>query len=483
MFIAVTLAAAVWRYGATTADRDLWGHIRFGQDKIAAGGYLSTDTYSYLTEGQTWFNHEWLGEVAMAALYDGGGVAALVVVKALLSVGISGFIVWWVIRAGLEPIRAALLGLLAVVALTPTFGTFRPQMLTVFLFVVMLVLILGVEGGRSRLLWAVPPLFALWVNVHGGVIAGLAVLVAWAVLHAIAGEGRARWFPLLSALGGLAATGVHPLGYEHLWFLIRTTTVPRPEIQDWQPVAIGSVVGVVYLILVLLLALALWARRRKVRISVALPLAALAVAPLLSVRHLQLFVPALFLLGAPYLVALGRRERETSATSTSGVVAFIVVLVAVSLVSGITMNRAVGCIEVDAAQFEFPVRAVHAVAGMEGEAIVPFNWGEYIIWHAGPGLQVSIDGRRETVYPDDVLQANLDFVNAEGDWERLLEMGSPDLVIVPTLAPVVELLDGHRGWRIAYQDPIASILARIPSGSLRGDGTLPVDGDGLCFPA
>jgi hypothetical protein len=56
-------------------------------------------------------------------------------------------------------------------------------------------------------------------------------------------------------------------------------------------------------------------------------------------------------------------------------------------------------------------------------------------------------------------------------------------VIVPTLAPVVELLDGHRGWRIAYQDPIASILARIPSGSLRVDGTLPVDGDGLCFPA
>ena len=30
--------------------------------------------------------------------------------------------------------------------------------------------------------------------------------------------------------------------------------------------------------------------------------------------------------------------------------------------------------------------------------MVPFGWGQYAIWHFGPRLKVSFDGRRETVY-------------------------------------------------------------------------------------
>ena len=37
---------------------------------------------------------------------------------------------------------------------------------------------------------------------------------------------------------------------------------------------------------------------------------------------------------------------------------------------------------------------------VSGRLVVPFNWGEYAIWHWGPRLRVSMDGRRETVYGD-----------------------------------------------------------------------------------
>ena len=35
----------------------------------------------------------------------------------------------------------------------------------------------------------------------------------------------------------------------------------------------------------------------------------------------------------------------------------------------------------------------------QGRLLVWFDWGEYAIWHMGPGVQVSFDGRRETVDP------------------------------------------------------------------------------------
>ncbi len=53
--------------------------------------------------------------------------------------------------------------------------------------------------------------------------------------------------------------------------------------------------------------------------------------------------------------------------------------------------------------------------------MLPFNWGEYAIWHFGPRLRVSIDGRRETVYSQRMLEiqaatarglpAGLEFLN------------------------------------------------------------------------
>src|SRR5450759_1399246 len=78
-----------------TADPDLWGHLRFGQDIVAAGGIPDADTYSF-TSDRPWVNHEWLAEVLMAVAYDwfgrpglfllclAAGIASLSVLSATL---------------------------------------------------------------------------------------------------------------------------------------------------------------------------------------------------------------------------------------------------------------------------------------------------------------------------------------------------------------------------------------------------------------
>ena len=68
---------ALFRLIPTEADPDLWGHLRFGLDTVAAGRIVRTDIYSYLSgRHQPWINHEWLAEAIMAIAWNAVAPAA-----------------------------------------------------------------------------------------------------------------------------------------------------------------------------------------------------------------------------------------------------------------------------------------------------------------------------------------------------------------------------------------------------------------------
>ena len=98
----------------TAADPDLWGHVRFGQDILAAGHVVRSDPYSF-TSDQAWTNHEWLAEIVMAGAYRLGGVRGLVA----LSSGVAALVLLLagrlLRRTGVgEPATIALLAMLFV---------------------------------------------------------------------------------------------------------------------------------------------------------------------------------------------------------------------------------------------------------------------------------------------------------------------------------------------------------------------------------
>ncbi len=119
---------------------------------------------------------------------------------------------------------------------------------------------------------------------------------------------------------------------------------------------------------------------------------------------------------------------------------------------------------------------------------VPFDWGEYVLWHLGPGVKVSIDGRRETAYAAESYQQSLDFARGTGLWDALLKTTTTDLVLAPNGSPTANLMSRRDGWVPLYQDTCCVLFIRegfpdfgqimetpVPS--------LPDDGNGLCFPA
>jgi hypothetical protein len=95
----------------------------------------------------------------------------------------------------------------------------------------------------------------------------------------------------------------------------------------------------------------------------------------------------------------------------------------------------------------------------QGRLLVWFDWGEYAIWHMGPGVQVSFDGRRETVYSSGFIAQHLGLYAARPGWNVFLDRLAPDLIWVPATLPLVRHLPAH-GWRIVHQSTSGLVFAR-----------------------
>jgi hypothetical protein len=492
-------AFCLFWFSDTIADPDLWGHVRFGQDILGRRQVEIADLYSYRTAGQRWINHEWLAEVIFAQLYDRSGPSGLVIFKLAFSMLLVGLSFFYLRRHAAGAYASAILLVIASIPFRMGLGTVRPQIFT-YLFFYLELVILAHGHARSRWLWILPFLFAIWVNLHGGVLAGAGILAIWLVFKSVPGrQGKSRWDPLqpgswthLAAIG-LACGGallVNPYGPGLIFFLLRTATVARPEIREWVPLALTSVPGLIYGALVTLGVGGIFGSRRPRDPAGVVIFIVTAALPLVSARHYPLFVLALIVLAGPHIADVWNRWRrppwlrpgsKRSVTAVSWLVSAI--LIALSLPH-------FTCIRVEPFYFAYPVRAVALLnaSRISGNMAVPFDWGEYVIWHLGPAIKVSIDGRRETIYSDAAYQQARDFERGAGDWNALLSTPRTDLVLVANGSPPANLLGLTPGWVPLYRDRFSILFVRaglpmIEQVMQTHVPDLPDDGAGLCFPA
>lgn len=478
-------------FSDTSADPDLWGHVRFGGDLLSAGTVHRPDVYSYLTAGQRWVNHEWLAELAMFGAFDVLGPGGLVLLKVIVVLAVFVLLYRELIISGLVSSKATVLLIIAAIPLLVGFYPARPQMFTILLFTMLLRELDRRDANSVRLLWTLPLMFLFWANLHGGFLAGVGVLCVWVIVEVIVGEEPMprRLFPMVVLAVALLATLINPYGLDLWRFLVRTATVPRPEIIDWRPLAIASLKGVFYVVFLAGSAFIL-VREGRPRASMTIILAVLAIMPLLAVRHLPLFVVAVLVITAEPLARLGNavpREEAPAHHPRVRSVASILMIGVGALLAFLSIPHFEGPRIVEFAGQ--PARAIDVLSRSRavGNLVVPFDWGQYALWHLHPRLRVSIDGRRETVYPDSLYRQNLRFLFGRGDWDELIEDHVANIVLMPVGMPGANLMASRDGWVKVYQDSFSTIYTPIGSDALHKirntvPRDVPADGIGMVFP-
>ena len=108
-----------------------------------------------------------------------------------------------------------------------------------------------------------------------------------------------------------------------------------------------------------------------------------------------------------------------------------------------------------------------------------YDWGEYVIWHFGPGLQVSMDGRRETVYSDGTIQAHRRFYAGDGTARQFLQQLHPDYIWVPQRLPIAHQLAASE-WIPVFSGQVSVVFARRGAGPFQQ--VSPLGSAARCFP-
>jgi len=162
-------------------DWDVWWHLKAGEWIWEHRAVPWHDPFSYMTAGRPWHVYYWLSEVLFYAVASTFGREALIGVRLALILATFAFVLHTVRSQGLG--RSAGVGITGLAALL-TFRLWneRPYLFS-YLFMASTAYILfrlKRPSGRGRdLLWLLPPLFALWANLHIQFVYGLILLGAF----------------------------------------------------------------------------------------------------------------------------------------------------------------------------------------------------------------------------------------------------------------------------------------------------------------
>ena len=503
--VAAVMSLVFYRFSETVADPDLWGHVTFGRVVWQTGAVSQSDPFSYVTAGRLWLNHEWLSEVIFYLAFAAMGPLGLILLKTATSLIVFGLLYRHLCGQGLTPLRAGLIVLVVVHFFLVSLITARTLFFSYPLFLVVLIMVRRLSRGETSWAWTLPPLFALWANLHPGFLAGIGVLAIWSLTELATrslsrrtgdtpNSPSARVILALLTASALA-TILNPYGLDLWSFLYRTATVPRPDITEWQPLTLMTRYGLAYAAYVAVAVWGLLYSRRERPPALLAVLIVMIVLPLIAIRHTPLSALGIAVLAGEHISdaweracaarsgsrPVGPRRIQVTATVLLLVGAGLFITLSVPHFSCIRLEPAIGG--------SYPARVVGLIkkSSVRGNLAIHFDWGEYAIYHLGPSVKVSVDGRRETMYPRGVYIENQNFMRGLGDWDALLKNHDTQLALVKSGSPTFNLMKLKPGWHLIYADPLAGLFGRDGLATTEAIARtvpppLPYDGAGSCFP-
>jgi hypothetical protein len=216
-----------------------------------------------------WENVPVLGELAFHGLQAGLGdrglvlaqVAAVALALALLALDMR--------RADAADPPSALVLLLVAVGAAQALLVVRGQLFSLALFPLLVVLLRSQARLPTGAIWLLLPLLALWSNLHGGVLVGLAVAGAYLLLHRLRRQPAVALTVLAGSIAALLATPALLDTREYYRGVLGSEAVAGGE-GMWAPLSLDKPLDLAFLIVAAPLVLAALASRPKMWELVAL---------------------------------------------------------------------------------------------------------------------------------------------------------------------------------------------------------------------
>ncbi|GIX03937.1 MAG: hypothetical protein KatS3mg113_0943 [Planctomycetaceae bacterium] len=508
---------------------DLWGHVAYGEWILTQRRLPQEDPFVPLAGGVPVINTAWLSQVLLASVVRVGGDEALSHLFTLTTLAVYStlFLVYY------RQTRQAGIAFMAVVGVFivvwSRHAVIRPEGFANLTFAALLALLTTIDPRVTRdqstfadlcplprYLWFALPvtvlLFALWANLHGSYIVGLAVLGC----YALGRMGELLWQgaspvrivtdpPLLSWLGlceaAVVGSLIHPLGMDLLVSTLVFPTHPNlREVLEWYPLSMVSLEAFPMAFSWIVTVVLFRHSRRRIAASDVLLLLLFNLAVCLRVRMIAWYGPVWMLVMAPHLADVVDRVRHWSGWAvwregtqhlqvrsfhTSLVTAFVVwVCFAFSPISKTLLGGKPRperhLYHRDTPRLITEYLREHPPQGM---VAAPQWWGDWLVLKGPKNIQVMVTTNTVHLVPRSVWKDYLAISAGVSGIERRLHHYRINTLVVdrhkqPDLFRVIQQMTD---WEVVYEDSTGLIAERKRRGINDSEDTSPAGDSSLTF--
>lgn len=456
---------------ASNYDLDLWARLIAGMGFVQTGQVLRHDFLSY-TPTHIWYDHEWGSGVIFYLVKQLFGVAGFLFLQAALV-----FLIFFTISKVIK--------LRGTTTTTPynflfyyfSFMAFsyiadmpvRCQLFSFLFFAVFLYILESARNGKPKLLWILPPLMLVWNNLHGGCVVGLGLIVLYIIGEFLNRKPFRNY--IYALLGTLAVLPINPWGLSYLDFLFKANTMNRSMIMEWQSLLSKNAVitnisfnfKLFALVLLFfeadLIVKQIFAKNFKFDATKILVILTTLFFAIWHVKLIPFAVISLacFLYDDFYTIfnTLTKNFLDKIAVAKDSI---IYVLIIIFFLSSIKANGFGPYLNV----FRFPLRPVEFVKinNLKGDILEDFSSGSYISYKLYPNNKIFMDGRYEEVYNPELLSLYNDFCIASPNWDKLLKLYPPDIIILYKKYHGFDKVKADRNWKLVFDDGVSGVFVK-----------------------
>ena len=445
-------------------DSDIFWQIEVGRWIIDHHAMPYADVYSFTMKGAPWTSSSWLAQVLYAATYSKLGWTGPVILSSAAVVAAFAIFVSFLTKY-IDAARAVILAMIAL-ALSMPHLLARPHVLALPAMAGWFAGLMSAADRRAAPSYWLLPLLALWANIHGGFVFGLALIAPAALTAVWEANSRTRkslalrWAAFAAA--ALLAACCTPYGWNTL--LAARNILDLGEVltilSEWQPANFSRfgifeacLLGILFITLYRGVTLSL------PRIILLLGLTHLALTHVRSIEAFALLIP--IALAKP--LAQEIKSRKASQVPPSRSRSFIAVAGPMVVMAGTWLFALYHPYFVIPSQV--PAKALAALKERKAERILNgYEFGGYMI---AQGVAPFIDGRAE-LYGEKFVIGHHRAVSLQ-DVDilfRLLDVYKIDAALFNPTTPAAQLLDGLSGWQKIYADESSAAYVRtIVSGA------------------
>lgn len=454
----------------TVVDPDYGWHISVGKYILENGAVPKTDIFSWYgkTNNLEFTSHEWLSDIIMYLL---GNIGIII----LLSVMVLIFYIFLVrfLKFDKKFSISNIIKMLWIILCIITLGSFqhRPYLFSYLLFLIffsILIKYLSNDLRNKKLLFIIPILQLLWVNMHGGsstlIPLILTIVIVLSIIFKNLRDNKKIKILLFVLILSILFSFINPYGYKILLypFINMGDSIMLDTIVEWFSPNFHGLMGIYYFIIIIVpILIFIYNNKNNINIIDLCIYLLFLFMMFRSIRFIHYYIFISTYCIGKYMVSFKNINININFKINIRTVKIFSYIILAALSVFILYNQILK-LNNKSKVFLYSDTAIEKLIELKPKRLFnDYNTGGYLTYKLyGSDINIFINGIAD-IYSSSILKDACDFVSMNVNPDEIISKYQFDVIIIMRDVPLEWYLEKSDEYSIYYKDETATIYKRV----------------------